>query len=51
MTLISKAFALDSIFDRDNTPLMLMVIFGAGASYDSSPDFPPPSPQAGSEAE
>ena len=21
---------------------MLMVIFGAGASYDSSPDFPPP---------
>src|SRR5713101_8240924 len=28
------------------TLLMLMVIFGAGASYDSSPDFPPPSPQA-----
>jgi hypothetical protein len=26
---------------------MLMVIFGAGASYDSSPDFPPPQPQAG----
>ena len=25
------------------TPLMLMVIFGAGASYDSSPDFPAPS--------
>jgi hypothetical protein len=25
---------------------MLMVIFGAGASYDSSPDFPPPQPQA-----
>lgn len=24
---------------------MLMVIFGAGASYDSSPDFPPPQPQ------
>lgn len=23
-----------------------MVIFGAGASYDSSPDFPPPPPQA-----
>lgn len=23
---------------------MLMVIFGAGASYDSSPDFPPPDP-------
>ena len=28
------------------TPLMLMVIFGAGASYDSSPEFPPPPPQA-----
>jgi hypothetical protein len=26
---------------------MLMVIFGAGASYDSSPDFPPPQPQEG----
>lgn len=26
---------------------MLMVIFGAGASYDSSPDFPPPSNQGG----
>lgn len=26
---------------------MLMVIFGAGASYDSSPDFPPPQPQGG----
>jgi len=26
---------------------MLMVIFGAGASYDSAPDFPPPQPQAG----
>lgn len=25
---------------------MLMVIFGAGASYDSAPDFPPPQPQA-----
>jgi hypothetical protein len=25
---------------------MLMVIFGAGASYDSSPDFPPPRAQA-----
>ena len=25
------------------TPLMLMVIFGAGASYDSAPDFPAPS--------
>ena len=25
---------------------MLMVIFGAGASYDSSPDFPPPQPHA-----
>ena len=25
---------------------MLMVIFGAGASYDSSPDFRPPQPQA-----
>jgi hypothetical protein len=25
---------------------MLMVIFGAGASYDSSPDFPPPQSQA-----
>jgi len=25
---------------------MLMVIFGAGASYDSSPDFSPPRPQA-----
>lgn len=25
---------------------MLMVIFGAGASYDSSLDFPPPPPQA-----
>lgn len=25
---------------------MLMVIFGAGASYDSSPDFPPPQPRA-----
>jgi hypothetical protein len=25
---------------------MLMVIFGAGASYDSCPDFPPPPPQA-----
>jgi hypothetical protein len=24
-----------------------MVIFGAGASYDSAPDFPPPQPQAG----
>jgi hypothetical protein len=26
---------------------MLMVIFGAGASYDSAPDFSPPQPQAG----
>lgn len=26
---------------------MLMVIFGAGASYDSSLDFPPPQPQGG----
>jgi hypothetical protein len=26
---------------------MLMVIFGAGASYDSSPDFPPPAIPAG----
>jgi hypothetical protein len=26
---------------------MLMVIFGAGASYDSSPDFPSPQPQQG----
>lgn len=26
---------------------MLMVIFGAGASYDSSPHFPPPQPQSG----
>ncbi len=26
---------------------MLMVIFGAGASYDSAPDFLPPQPQAG----
>ena len=25
---------------------MLIVIFGAGASYDSAPDFPPPYPQA-----
>lgn len=25
---------------------MLMVIFGAGASYDSSPDFPPPQPRS-----
>lgn len=26
---------------------MLMVIFGAGASYDSAPDYPPPQPQQG----
>ena len=26
---------------------MLLVIFGAGASYDSAPDFAPPQPQAG----
>jgi hypothetical protein len=29
---------------------MLMVIFGAGASYDSAPDFPPPQPQAGQQS-
>src|SRR2546421_9331383 len=28
------------------TARMLMVVFGAGASYDSAPDFPLPQPQA-----
>jgi hypothetical protein len=28
---------------------MLMVIFGAGASHDSAPDFPPPYPQGGAQ--